>query len=270
MPEATHTRENYGGALRPGGLSEDPLGAAAAAGQPSGDRPVLIPRTDCAENAATRKLTADAAQPPATATRAGVAEATARTLGPRRVDVVSVLWSAWYAAHRFDHAFGGHLGMVGSPAPAAHFRRENLIAGFIILLAAILPVVVVMAWRNRLVARLAPVVGWVAAVGCCTHAVTLWTLRVSSLTGLHASDYPAGCDVHRPTQGGPAGRLLNEPWFVIGAASGDLRARGSATGITPVLAAVSCRGGHARGRYRGVERVGCNPDGADWASGAAN
>jgi hypothetical protein len=36
------------------------------------------------------------------------------------------VWGGWYALHRLYHALGGDVGMVGRPAPEAHFRRDNL------------------------------------------------------------------------------------------------------------------------------------------------
>jgi hypothetical protein len=111
----------------------------------------------------------------------------------RRVAVALAVWAAWYAAYRFYYAFGGHLGMIGDPAPAAHFGRDNFVGGAIILLAALLPSIAVSAWRHRPVRRVVTVVGWIAAVGCCMHGLTLVTLRVLSLTGVHPTHYPQGC-----------------------------------------------------------------------------
>jgi hypothetical protein len=93
----------------------------------------------------------------------------------RRVAVALAVWAAWYAVYRFYYALGGQLGMIGRPAPALHFRRDNFVGGAIILLAALLPAIAVSAWRHRPVRRLVAVVGWIAAVGCCMHALTLLT-----------------------------------------------------------------------------------------------
>jgi hypothetical protein len=134
----------------------------------------------------------------------------------RRVAVALAVWAAWYAAYRFYYAFGGHLGMIGQPAPGQHFRRDNFVGGAIILLAALLPPIAVSAWRHRPVRRVVAVVGWIAAVGCCMHAVTLVTLRVLSLTGVHPVDYPPGLwlsiDRHNADL---QDVFFNEPWFFI-------------------------------------------------------
>ncbi len=60
--------------------------------------------------------------------------------------------------------------MIGWPASPADFRRINPVGGAIILLAAVLPLIAVRLWRYRLVRTLVPVIAWIAAVGCCTHA----------------------------------------------------------------------------------------------------
>jgi hypothetical protein len=133
-----------------------------------------------------------------------------------RVAVALAVWAAWYAAYRFYYAFGGEAGMIGRPAPAQHFRRDNLIGGVIILLAALLPLLAVSAWRYRPVRRLVPAVGWVAAVGCCMHALTLIILRVLSLTGVHPTHYPAGLWLSIDRRRADLQDLLfNEPWFFV-------------------------------------------------------
>jgi hypothetical protein len=135
---------------------------------------------------------------------------------PRRLAVALAVWAAWYAAYRFYYALGGQVGMIGQPAPAAHFRRANLIGGAIILAAAVLPAIAVSAWRHRPARRLVSLVGWIAAVGCCMHALTLVTLRLLSLTGVHPTHYPAGLwlSIDRHTAD-LQDLLFNEPWFFV-------------------------------------------------------
>jgi hypothetical protein len=124
--------------------------------------------------------------------------------------------AAWYAAYRFYYAFGGHVGVIGRPAPAAHFRRDNLVGGAIILLAAVLPSIAVWALRYPLVRRLLPIVGWIAAVGCCMHVLTLLTLRVFSLTGVHPTHYPRGLWLSIDRRYADLQDVFfNEPWFFI-------------------------------------------------------
>jgi hypothetical protein len=139
----------------------------------------------------------------------------------RRLAVALAVGAAWYAAYRFYYGFGGHVGMIGRPTPAVHFRRDNLIGGAIIVLAALLPLFTVRAWHLRPVRRVLPAVGWIAAVGCWMHALTLMTLRVLSLTGVHPTHIPTrlwlSYDRHAADL---QDRLFNEPWSSSKAASG--------------------------------------------------
>ncbi|HEX2411095.1 MAG TPA: hypothetical protein VHJ39_08005 [Solirubrobacteraceae bacterium] len=134
----------------------------------------------------------------------------------RRVAVALAVWAAGYAAYRFYDAFGGRVGMIGRPAPSLHFRRDNLGGGAIILLGALLPSIAVSARRYRTVRRLVPAVGWIVAVGCCMHALTLVTLRVLSLTGVHPTHYPPGLWLSIDRRKADLQDLLfNEPWFFV-------------------------------------------------------
>lgn len=141
------------------------------------------------------------------------------------------LWAAWYAAYRFYYAFGGQIGMVGRPAPAAHFRDDNLVAAIIILTAGLLPLAAAFGWRHRTIPGLVKTVGWVATVGSCMHALTLEILRFLSLSGLHPTHYPPGLWVsinhHRADL---QDALFNEPWFLI---TGLLCARFALIAVKP-------------------------------------
>jgi hypothetical protein len=130
--------------------------------------------------------------------------------------VALAVWAAWYAAYRFYYAFGGHVGMVGQPAPSVHFRHNNLVGGIIVLLAAALPVIALASWRYLAVRRSVMLIGWVAAVGCCMHALTLEILRVLSLTGVRPIHYPPGLwlSIDRK-RADLQDALYNEPWFFI-------------------------------------------------------
>jgi hypothetical protein len=161
------------------------------------------------------------------------------------VAVALGVWAACYAAYRFYYAFGGRVGMVGEPSPAQHFRRDNLIGGAIILLAALLPSLAVSAWHHRPVRRAVPVVAWIAAVGCCMHALTLMTLRVLSLTGVHPTHYPPGLWLSIDRRDADLQDLFfNEPWFFI---EGCLWALFAVTALQPF----------ARRRWRRSAIVAC-------------
>jgi hypothetical protein len=146
----------------------------------------------------------------------------ARRAGPtpsvwtRRLAVALGLWAAWYAAYRFYYAFGGQVGMVGRPAPAAHFEQINFVGGVIILLAAVLPTIALWVWRHSIVRRVVPVVGWLATVGFSMHALTMMTVRIFSLTGVHPTHHPADLWLsYNRHQADLHDLLFNEPWFLI-------------------------------------------------------
>lgn len=148
-----------------------------------------------------------------------------------RLAVLLALWAGGYAAYRFYYAFGGQIGMVGRPAPAAHFREDNLVGAIIILTAGLLPLAAAWGWRHRTIRWLVKTVGWVATVGSCMHALTLEILRILSLSGLHPMDYPPGLwvSIDRP-QADLQDALFNEPWFFI---TGLLCARFALTAVKP-------------------------------------
>jgi hypothetical protein len=123
------------------------------------------------------------------------------------------LWGLWYAAYRAYYAFGGTVGMIGTPVSASEFRTLNAVGAAVILAAAVLPwLVVCSAW----VRRTAPTLGWVAAVGCCMHALVDWTLRVLSLTGVHRTHLPAEVWLSYDRRVADLQDVfLNEPWFFV-------------------------------------------------------
>jgi hypothetical protein len=142
------------------------------------------------------------------------------------------LWAAWYAAYRFYYAFGGQIGMVGRPAPAAHFRDDNLVGAIIILTAGLLPLAAAWGRRRQTIRGLVITVGWVATVGSCMHALTLEILRILSLSGVHPTHYPPGLWVSLDRhQADLQDALFNEPWFFI---TGLLCARFTLTALRPV------------------------------------
>ncbi|MFI7673736.1 hypothetical protein [Actinophytocola sp. NPDC049390] len=143
----------------------------------------------------------------------------ARHQDPPRADTSTGHRLAWvlalsafiYASYRAYYALGGTAGMFGEPVSDAEFRAINAVGAAIILVAAILPPVAV---RTRL-RRALPALGWLAAVGCCTHALVNITLRVFSLTGVHPTVLPS--DVWRSYDRHASDLqdlLLNEPWFL--------------------------------------------------------
>ncbi len=137
-------------------------------------------------------------------------------LDPTRLAFALAVWGASYAAYRFYYAFGGDIGMIGVPRSPAQFRQINLMGGAIILIAAVLPPVAASAWRHERVRKLVVVAGWIAVVGCCTHAITDEILRLLSLTGVHPTRFSPEfwVSVDRD-KADLQDVLLNEPWFFV-------------------------------------------------------
>lgn len=131
----------------------------------------------------------------------------------QRLAVILALWSFMYACYRAYYAAGGSFGMIGVPVSTTQIRAINAFGAVVILLAATVPIV---AMRVRVVRRALPALCWIAAVGCCMHALVDITLRVLSLTGVHPTQLPASVwlsfDRHAADM---QDLLLNEPWFLI-------------------------------------------------------
>ena len=131
----------------------------------------------------------------------------------RRVAVAVAVWSFAYAGYRAYYAAGGEVGLFGEPVSRAQFRAINAVGAAIIFVAGALPLI---ALRVHAVQRALPVICWIAAVGCCMHALVDGALRVFSLTGVHPTVLPAS--VWRSFDRRAADLqdlLLNEPWFLV-------------------------------------------------------
>ena len=130
----------------------------------------------------------------------------------QRLAVILTLWSFAYACYRAYYAAGGSFGMIGVPVSTTQFRAINAFGAAVILLAAAAPIV---AMRVHAVRRALPALCWIAAVGCCMHALVDITLRVLSLNGVHPTQLPAtvwlSFDRHAADM---QDLLVNEPWFL--------------------------------------------------------
>jgi hypothetical protein len=139
--------------------------------------------------------------------------ATRRTVSWQRLAVALATWSFAYASYRAYYAAGGQIGLPGEPFSSAQYRAINAVGAAIILVAGAVPLI---ALNVHAVRRALPVLCWIAAVGCCMHALVDITLRVFSLTGVHPTQLPAS--VWRWFDRRAADLqdvLLNEPWFFI-------------------------------------------------------
>ncbi len=137
-------------------------------------------------------------------------------LHPGRVALALFLWAAWYAAYRLYYGLGGQAGMIGQPRNPTQFQHVNLIGGAVILAAALVPSSAVALWRHKRVRLATAAGGWIAFVGCCTHAITDEILRFLSLTGLHPTELSSQfwLSVNRQ-KADLQDVVLNEPWFFI-------------------------------------------------------
>jgi hypothetical protein len=123
------------------------------------------------------------------------------------------VWGLGYACYRAYYAVGGEIGMIGQPTSNAQFRAVNAVGAGIILIGALLPVVLVRGASPR---PAAPVLAWIAGVGCCMHALVDGILRLLSLTGVHLTELPADLWQSFDRRGSDLQDLmLNEPWFLV-------------------------------------------------------
>lgn len=160
----------------------------------------------------------------------------------QRVAVVLAVWSFAYAGYRAYYAAGGELGMFGEPVSRAQYRAINAVGAAIVFVAGVVPL---MALKVHAVRRALPVLSWIAAVGCCMHALVDITLRVFSLTGLHPTQLPASVwRWYDRLAADLQDLLLNEPWFLIEgllwAALGAALVQPSRRRAWMVSAAVAC------------------------------
>ena len=162
----------------------------------------------------------------------------------RKVVVALVVWTLPYACYRAYYAAGGEFGMIGQPVSTAQIRAINAVGAAIIGAAAILPL---LAMRVRVLRRALPVLGWIAAVGCCMHALVDWTLRMLSLTGVYPTQLSASVWRSFDRRAADLQDLfLNEPWFFVEGSSGESSPLGSfprpdaVPGLCPLSPAAYC------------------------------
>jgi hypothetical protein len=165
-----------------------------------------------------------------------------RTVSWQQVAVALAAWSFAYASYRAYYAAGGQIGMPGEPVSRAQYRAINAVGAAIIFVAGAMPLI---ALKMHVVRRALPVLCWIAAVGCCMHALVDITLRIFSLTGVHPTQLPAS--VWRWYDRRTADLqdlLLNEPWFFIEGllwtALGVAIVRPSRRRVWMLTAAVAC------------------------------
>jgi hypothetical protein len=160
----------------------------------------------------------------------------------QRVAVALAAWSFAYAGYRAYYAAGGELGMLGEPVSRAQYRAINAVGATIVFAAGAVPLI---ALKVHAVRRTLPVLSWIAAVGCCMHALVDITLRVFSLTGVHPTQLPASVwHWYDRRAADLQDLLLNEPWFfvegLLWAALGVAIVRPARRRTWMVTAAIAC------------------------------
>lgn len=168
-----------------------------------------------------------------------------------RATRLAAAWAFGYGVYRSYYALGGGIGMLGTPRSHADWIRINAIAGVLLFAAALLPFVLLRAWRNRRAHPFLMAICLVIAVGCASHALIGIPQRIASLAGVLAIDYPFWQNIDRRAADLQA-LFFNEPWFLLegvlwgaiawaGALRDSPRRRwwmGSAVGATVVLMVV--------------------------------
>jgi hypothetical protein len=146
---------------------------------------------------------------------------------------------------------GGTVGKLGTPLSHEEWIRINAIAGVLLVGAALLPILILRAWRHRPAQPVLLAIAWIIAVGCCSHALIGIPQRIASLSGVLTIEYPFWQSIDRRMADLQA-LFFNEPWFVgegllwgAIAWAGALRESprrawwiGSAVGATSILTAI--------------------------------
>ncbi|WP_405429318.1 hypothetical protein [Micromonospora sp. NBC_00617] len=139
--------------------------------------------------------------------------------------VAAGIWALWYAAYRGYYAAGGTAFLPGTIRPGAEgrFQLINLLGAVIIAAAAVVPIATLPLWSRRWPRRMLLAVYWIAAVGCCMHALVDIAQRVLSLTGAVHIDYPPLWSTIDRRSADLQAIFFNEPWFLVqGLAFGTL------------------------------------------------
>ena len=131
-----------------------------------------------------------------------------------RVSLLGALWAFGYGVYRLYYALGGTAGKLGTPVSHDEWIRINAIAAMLLFAAAVLPLVILRAWRNRRARTVLLAIAWVIAVGCATHALIGIPQRIASLAGVLTIEYPFWSSIDRRMADLQA-LFFNEPWFLV-------------------------------------------------------
>jgi hypothetical protein len=131
-----------------------------------------------------------------------------------RVSLFASVWTLGYAAYRLYYGLGGKFGILGTPVSWDEWRRINVVAGVLLLITAMVPLISLRWWRQRYPRMILDGIAWVVAVGCISHALIGIVQRVSSLAGHLAIAYPFWLSIDKRKADLQA-LFFNEPWFLI-------------------------------------------------------
>ena len=104
--------------------------------------------------------------------------------------------------------------MLGTPVSFEQFRWINAVAGVMLFVAAVLPVMLVNGWDSRRARPLLLVLCWFIAVLCASHALIGIVQRIASLSGALTISYPFWRRIDR-READLQALFFNEPWFLI-------------------------------------------------------
>ena len=131
-----------------------------------------------------------------------------------RASRLAALWAFAYGVYRLYYALGGTFGKLGTPVSHDDWIRINAVAAVLLFAAALLPLLILRAWRNSRAQPFLLAIAWIIAVGCSTHALIGIPQRIASLAGVLTIEYPFWLRIDRRMADLQA-LFFNEPWFLV-------------------------------------------------------
>jgi hypothetical protein len=104
--------------------------------------------------------------------------------------------------------------MHGTPGSFSLWRQVNAIGALLVLAFAVLPPLLLPAWRRRGGRPFLLVLCWIIAVGCVSHALIDIVQHAASLAGGLTIEYPFWQRIDRRALDLQV-IFFNEPWFLV-------------------------------------------------------
>lgn len=127
---------------------------------------------------------------------------------------LAAAWAFGYGLYRWYYAGGGTFGILGTPVSLEDWRRINAVAGALLFVAALLPLLLINAWARPRARPFLLTLSWIITVSCCSHALIGGIQRVLSLTRVITIPYPFWLTIDRRLADLQA-LFFNEPWFLL-------------------------------------------------------